>query len=161
MKVEREFIIRTLKEAGIRGKVHESLKSLKNSNEVHIGAVLRTGESFVRSGSKKRFEDNEGRRRQRNKIFDRITVLHVVIGDADEDKVDEILTRFLTIVSKGFAVDENWVDIEIGDAEWMEQSDTILKSRVSVEFDVTLKGGIYVDTELKAAAVRSIAAEND
>lgn len=158
MTEEREFIVRTLTEAGVRGKIHDSMKSLKNCNEIHVGAVLRAGESFERSGSRKRYGDDEGRRMQRNKLFTRTTVLHVVIGDRDEGKVDQILTRFLSIVSKGFAVSGNWVDIEIGDADWMEEHDTILKSRVAVEFDVTLRGGVYTDTEIRKASVGEIAA---
>lgn len=162
MKVEREFLMGKLKEAGIRGRVYESLKDLKNSNGVQVGAVLRVGESFVRSGSKKRFTDDEGRRRQRNRLFERTTVLHVVIADSDEDKVDQVLTKFLSIISKGFPVNENWVDIEIGDADWLEKNDTILKSCIVVEFDVTLHGGIYSeDTEIKAPAVGAIAAGSE
>ena len=159
MKVEREFLMGKLKEAGIRGRVYESLK---DSNSVQVGAVLRVGESFVRSGSKKRFTDDEGRRRQRNRLFKRTTVLHVVIADSDEDKVDQVLTKFLSIISKGFPVNENWVDIEIGDADWLEKNDTILKSCIAVEFDVTLHGGIYSeDTEIKAPAVGVVTAGSE
>lgn len=94
MKKERDFIIQALRDAGIRGKIHESMKSLKNCNEVHLGAVLRTGESFVRSGSKKRYTDQQGQRKQRNRLFERKTNLHVVIADTDETKVEGILTLF-------------------------------------------------------------------
>ncbi len=126
MKKERDFIIQALRDAGIRGKIHESMKSLKNCNEVHLGAVLRTGESFVRSGSKKRYTDQQGQRKQRNRLFERKTNLHVVIADTDETKVEGILTLFLKGISKGFEVDGNWTDIEIGDADWVEKDDSIL-----------------------------------
>ena len=43
MKVERDFLVQTLKDAGVKGKIHESMKSLKNCNEIHVGAVLRIG----------------------------------------------------------------------------------------------------------------------
>ena len=102
MKVEREFLVGKLKEAGIRGRVYESVKDLKNSNSVQVGAVLRVEERFVRSGSKKRFEDNEGRRRQRNRLFERETVLHVVIADSDEDKVDAVLQGFYRSYPRAF-----------------------------------------------------------
>ena len=113
-----------------------------------MGAVLRVRESFTRSGSKKRYTDKEGLRKQRNKLFDRITVLHVVIADTSEDKVETLLSNFLTGISKGFEVNGNWVDLELSDAEWLEEEDTILKAKITVEFDVTLKGGIYVDTDV-------------
>ena len=156
MKVERDFLVQKLKDAGIRGKIHESMKSLKNCNEVHVGAVLRTGEGFTRSGSKKRFTDQQGQRKQRNKLFERTTELHVVIADTDEAKVEEILTNFLKSISKGLEVDRNWVDIEIGKADWVEGDDSILKSKIAVEFDVTLTGGIYIDTDVMGANVGNI-----
>lgn len=156
MKIERDFLVQTLKDAGIHGKIHESMKSLKNCSEVHVGAVLRTGEGFTRSGSKKRFTDQQGQRKQRNKLFVRTTSLHVVIADTNEEKVEEILTKFLKRIAKGLEVDGNWVDIEIGEADWVEGDDSILKSKIAVEFDVTLTGGIYTDTDIVVANVGSI-----
>lgn len=148
MKEERDFLIKALQKAGVKGKIHESMKTLKNCGELHVGAVLRVRENFTRSGSKKRYTDKEGQRKQRNKLFDRITILHVVIADTSEDKVETLLNNFLTGISKGFEVNGNWVDLEISDAEWLEEEDTILKAKITVEFDVTLKGGIYVDTDV-------------
>lgn len=148
MKEERDFLIKALQKAGVKGKIYESMKTLKNCGELHVGAVLRVRENFTRSGSKKRYTDKEGRRKQRNKLFDRITVLHVVIADTSEDKVETLLNNFLTGISKGFEVNGNWVDLELSDAEWLEEEDTILKAKITVEFDVTLKGGIYVDTDV-------------
>ena len=74
--------------------------------------------------------------------------MHVVIADTSEDKVETLLNNFLTGISKGFEVNGNWVDLELSDAEWLEEEDTILKAKITVEFDVTLKGGIYVDTDV-------------
>ena len=159
MKAERDFLIQALKNAGVHGKIHESMKSLKNSNEVHLAAVLRVGENFVRSGSKKKFIDQEGQRKQRSKLFNRVTTLHVIIGDSDEGKVEQILTEFLKKISNGLAVDSNWVGVEIGNADWVEADDSILKSKMAVEFDVTLTGGIYVDTNLLNVSVRNVDAE--
>lgn len=156
MKVERDFLVQALKDAGVKGKIHESMKSLKNCSEVHVGAVLRVNESFARSGSKKKYTDQEGQRKQRSRLFDRISILHVVIGDSDEDKVEKLLTEFLKRISKGLAVDDNWVGIEIGDADWVEGDDSILKSRIAVEFNVTLTGGVYVDNDIKEISIDRI-----
>ena len=48
MKKERDFIVEKLQEAGVHGKIHDSLKSLKNCNEVHGGgtSIRRAGFSF-------------------------------------------------------------------------------------------------------------------
>lgn len=161
MKAERDFLVQKLKDAGIHGKIHESMKSLKNCNEVHLGAVLRAGEDFTRSGSKKKYTDQQGQRKQRNKLFERTSELHVVIADADEARVEEILTNFLKSISKGLEVNGNWVGIEIGKADWVEGDDSILKSKIAVEFDVILTGGIYVDTDVIAAKVGSVEANKE
>lgn len=161
MKTERDFLVQKLKGAGIHGKIHESMKSLKNCNEVHVGAVLRTGESFTRSGSKKKYTDQQGQRKRRRKLFERITKLHVVIADSSEEKVEDILTGFLKSISKGLEVDGNWVDIEIGEADWVEGNDSILKSKIAVEFDVTMTGGIYTDTDIITANVGTITADTE
>ena len=160
MKVHRDFLVKTLKDAGVKGKIHESMKSLKNCNEIHVGAVLRIGEKFSRSGSKKKYTDQEGQRKQRNRLFDRTTTLHVVIADSDEDKVEDILTKFLKQIAKGLEVDGNWVGIELGDADWVEGDDSILKSKIAVEFDVTLTGGVYTDIDLKGVNIGSIGSGN-
>ncbi len=156
MKQERDFLVQALKEAGVHGKIHESMKSLKNCNEAHVGAVLRAGEGFTRSGSKKRYTDQSGQRKQRNKLFTRTTMLHVVIADTDEEKAEKTLTNFLKHISKGLEVDGNWVDIEIGEADWVEREDSILKSKIAVEFDVTLTGGIYTDTDIVIGKVGAL-----
>lgn len=161
MKQEREYLIRQLQAAGVHGKIHESMKSLKNCNEVHLGAVLRVGEEVTRSGSKKRYEDQEGRRMQREKLYQRMTTLHVTIGDKNEENVEKILDKFLAGLHKGFAVNGNWVDIEVGTLEWMEGEDSILKSKVVVEFDITLTGGIYADTQLVQAGIGDLTAREE
>lgn len=156
MKAERDYLVEVLKQSGARGKIHGSLKALKNCSDIHVCAVLRTGEKFTRSGSKKRYADQEGQRKQRNKLFVRETGLHVVIADSDEEKVESILTAFLKRVAKGVAVDGNWVGIEVGEADWLEGEDSILKSKVVVELDVTLTGGIYEDVDIAQAQVGKI-----
>lgn len=72
--------------------------------------------------------------------------------------MERTLTNFLKHISKGLEVDRNWVDIEIGEADWVEKEDSILKSKIAVEFDVTLTGGIYTDTDIVIAEVGSIEA---
>ena len=55
MVKERNYLIETLKSSGIKSQVYTNMKKLKQGNEVHVGAVLRNGETFTRSGSKKEF----------------------------------------------------------------------------------------------------------
>ncbi len=53
MVKERNYLIETLKSSGIKSQVYTNMKKLKAGNEVHVGAVLRNGETFARSCSKK------------------------------------------------------------------------------------------------------------
>lgn len=139
MKEERDYLVKVLKESGIRSRVHDSMKSLKNCNETHVGAVLRVKETFSRSGSKRIYEES-GQRKQRKKLHERIT----------------ILTNFMKKIGKGLPVDRNWVEINVGDVDWIEEGDSILRSKIAVEFDVTLTGGIYEDTDLKKVGIGMI-----
>lgn len=156
---EKEYLVDALKQAGIKSKVYTSLKMLNTANELHLGAVLKVEEKFNRSGSKKTYEDQEGHKKVRRKIFDRITTLNVVIADTDEDKIESILSLFLNKIGKGIAIDGNWSDIEIGDADWVDEGDSILKAKIAVQFHVTFYGGIYVDTDLVHASLGRIDAE--
>ena len=120
MVKERNYIVETLKNSGIKSQVYTNMKKLKQGNEVHVGAVLRNGETFTRSGSKRKFVDQEGRQKRRVKLWDRNTSLHVVIADTSEEKVEEILEEFLRNLKKGIDVDGNWVNIVVGEADWVE-----------------------------------------
>lgn len=53
MVAETDYLIKILEESGIRSKVYTSFKKLKQGNELQVAAVLRNGEVFERSGSKK------------------------------------------------------------------------------------------------------------
>lgn len=150
MVKERNYLVETLKSSGIKSQVYTNMKKLKQGNEVHVGAVLRNGETFTRSGSKKKFVDQEGRRKRRVKLWDRSTSLRVVIADTSEEKVEEILENFLRNLKKGIDVNGNWVNIVVGEADWVEEGDSILKAKVAVQFDITFEGGIYEDRDIKS-----------
>ena len=130
MVKERNYLIETLKSSGIKSQVYTNMKKLKAGNEVHVGAVLRNGETFARSGSKKTYIDQEGQRKRRVKLWDRSTSLHIVIAD--------------------------WVNIVVGEADWVEEGDSILKAKVAVQFDITFEGGIYQDRDIKPMDIGSV-----
>lgn len=156
MVKEKEYLIDILQSSGIKSQVYTSMKKLKQANEVHVGAVLRNGETFARSGSKKTYRDQEGQRKRRAKLWDRITTLRVVIADTSEEKVEVILDNFLRNLKKGVDVDGNWVNIIVGEADWVEEGDSILKAKIAVQFDITFEGGIYEDRDMKPMDIGSV-----
>lgn len=53
-------------------------------------------------------------------------------------------------------VDGNWVNIVVGEADWVEEGDSILKAKVAVQFDITFEGGIYQDRDIKPMDIGSV-----
>lgn len=155
MVAERDYIIQMLKDSGIRSQVYTTMKKLKQGNEPHVGAVLISSDTMSRSGSKKIYMDQEGQQKRRVKLWNRTTVLHVVIADTSHDKVEAILEAFFRKLKKGFPVDGNWVDMTPGGVDWVDEGDSILKAQVAAQFDVTLEGGIYEDHEMKSMEVEA------
>jgi len=48
------------------------------------------------------------------------------------------------------------VDIELGEVEWVDKEDSILKANIACQIPVTFHGGIYRDDKKKAASVGGI-----
>jgi len=156
MVAEKNYLIEKLKSAGIKSQVYTSMKKLKQSNEVHVGAILRNGETFTRSGSKKIYTDQEGQRKRRVKLWDRSTSFQVIIADSSEERCEEMLGKFLLALNKGIGVDGNWVNIVLGEMDWVEEGDSILKAKIAVQFDITFEGGIYIDRDIKPMGIGSV-----
>lgn len=154
---ERNYLIEKLKAAGIKSQVYTSMKKLKLSSETHLAAVLHNRDVFERTNSKKRYIDQEGDERCRHTYLTKETSFNVVISDSDEEKCESLLNSFLMMLDKGLGVDENWVDIELGEAEWIEKDDSILKAKISVELEVKFKGiRMYQDTKIQKVGIRNI-----
>lgn len=147
---ERKYLVTLLKEAGIKTPIYTSMKKLKTSNVSHIGAVLIGSESLTRSSSKRKYRDQEGQGKRRYKLFDREPTFKVIIADASDERCDEIVTAFLKGIASGIEVDGNWVNITVGDLDWVDEADSILKAKMGVQFDVTFEGGIYTDKDTRA-----------
>lgn len=61
-----------------------------------------------------------------------------------------------TNLKKGIDVDGNWVNIVVGEADWVEEGDSILKAKVAVQLDITFEGGIYQDRDIKPMDIGSV-----
>ena len=80
----------------------------------------------------------------------------MIIADASEDKCEEIFEKFLRLIGKGMEDNGNWVNIVVGEADWVEEGDSVLKAKIAVQFDVTFEGGIYADFTKKAVEIGNI-----
>lgn len=142
----KEYLIQKLKDAGIKSKIHTSMKTLTRSNESHVGAVIFEEDKLVRSGSKTIYKDERGDKRKRTKIFDRDLSFGVVIGEYDDSKCEGIFEKFIALLEQGILIDGNYTGIEFDEAQWIDENDDILKAKVAVRVLVTFKGGLYKDT---------------
>lgn len=143
----REHLIKKLKEAGIRSQPITSMKRLRTTQEAHVGAVLFEQETFDRSGAKTIYSDQTGAQHKRRKVFSRETTFSVIIGDPDPKKTEEFFEAFLRALDKGIYIDGNYTPIEVEEAEWADDEDSILKSKVAVNVKVKFIGGVYKDTD--------------
>ena len=144
----RDYLITKITASGIKTKPYTTMKKLSASYEAHVGAVLFDKETYDRSGAKKSYTDQEGGRHKRSKVFSRESSFDVIIGDADPDQVEAIFEAFMTGLDRGIYIDGNYVYIEPGEAEWADDEDSILKSKMAVKISIKFIGGIYKDTDL-------------
>lgn len=143
----RDYLIEKLKEAGIKTKPITSMKKLKASMEPHVGAVLFEDETLNRNGAKRIYSDQTGAHKRR-KVFNRDIFFSVIIGDADHLKTEEIYEAFLGTIDKGLYIQGNFTPIEVEEAEWADDEDSILKAKVAVNAKVKFIGGVYKDTDM-------------
>lgn len=156
MRREKEYLKECLQKAGIKNTVITTWKALQLKNDSHVGAILREGQTLTRNGSKRIYEDQNGVRCVRTKVYDVDTSFKVVIGEYTEERCEEIFQTFLEALGKGINIDDNYVDIEIGQVEWVEKEDSILKANIACQIPVTFHGGIYKNIKKKNVSIGEI-----
>lgn len=144
----RNILIDVLKSSGCVKEPFTSRKKLLASSESRISAVLCEEEKLERQNGRKLYEDAEGRRRKRRKLYNREIIFSVVIGDYSSEKIEEIYEKFLQNLPDGIYVDGNYVSIEPEESDWMDEKDHILYAKVTVQSKIIFRGGLYKDTDM-------------
>jgi len=142
----KQYLLGKLKGAGLKTKPYTTQKALEKSQESHIGAVLFESEANLRNGSKTYYQDKEGARKKRRKVFDRTLAFTVIIGDYTDEAAESMFEAFLGSLDPGIYVDGNYVPIEVEGADWIDSDDSILRAKVAVQVKVNFLGGVYKDT---------------
>lgn len=140
----RDLLIKCLKDAEMKSRIHTSRKTLKQSGESHVAAVLFEDDQLQKAGSKRIYTD-AGQKKRRKKYVREITFT-VVVGEYTIEKVQELYDAFLQRLPDGIYVDGNYVDIDPKQADWIDEEDSILKAKCAVQLEVVCTGGIYMDT---------------
>lgn len=144
------YLTDVLRQSGMKGKIHTSLKSLKHEGGVHYAGILRCTDAPVRAKSKKIYTDQEDSRAIRRRYYDVTTVYNIVIAEQNEEKLEEIVEAFLINLDKGFDDGAgNWVGLSVGEVDWVDEEDCVLKSKIAVEIPVTFIYGVYKDSKAK------------
>ena len=118
MRREKEYLKECLEKAGIKNEVITTWKRLQLKTDSHVGAVLREGQTITRDGSNRNYEDQNGVRCVRTKVYAVDTRFKVVIGEYSEEACEAIFLAFLEALGQGIRLDGNYVDIELGEVEW-------------------------------------------
>lgn len=145
---KKEFIEQAMKDGGVKGKIFTSKKKLKSATGPQFAAILRASDHPVRSKHKTTYKDQEGIGRVRRKLYECSTIYNVVLNDNSEEAVEALLEGFLANLRKGFYDDDgNWVGVTPVDTDWVDEEDSVLKGKVTVQVIVLCQYGIYEDRE--------------
>lgn len=143
--VYKGYLEQQLKKAGMNGKVYFSIKELKQYSGVEIGAVLPGQEEFTREIAKNYVTVN-GAKVLRKKVYRRATSMVVVVSGKNDAATDVIMCNFMGLLDAGINDGKgNWVEIECQKGDWVDEVDSILRNKISVQLLVKFIGGIYID----------------
>lgn len=143
----QKYLSDKLEEAGIVTTVVTTMKDLESFGGTHVGAVIVDKDSFEDFKKSTIFEADE-KKYNRIQRFKRETTVNVIIGEYDSLACDEIFIKFLNIIDKGFLDDKgNYVYLELLEAEWISDNDSILQSNIAVQIPIKCTSGIYKDVE--------------
>lgn len=143
----KAYLLAKLQAAGLKSKPYTTIKGLEKSMESHIGAVIFEKEALSRNGSKTYYNDQQGARKKRRKVFNRDLTFTVTIGDYTDDAVEIMYEKFISSLDRGIYVNGDFVPIEVEAADWVNKDDSILKAQVAVQAAVVFHGGVYRDTD--------------
>lgn len=148
IELYQNYLVEKLKNSGIK-KVCVSMKELQASSDIVIGAVI-IDKDILNDVKQNKIYYSEDKTIKRIKKLARDTYINVIIGQSNSTKCDEIFRAFLSSIDKGiYDNDNNYIDIELKEAEWVSDKDSILKSTMAVQLTIIFHGGIYKDYEFK------------
>lgn len=144
----REYLLSLLQQLELRGRIYTSMKELESSNAIEYGAVIFNSEELQRSTERRRFQF-EQKSVRRFKIFDRKINFIISFGSASETHTEEMYETFLRLLAQGITDKENnYIPIEVEKIEWLDEKDSILRSKLLVQMQLSFHAGLYKDKEI-------------
>ncbi|WP_113673492.1 SON protein [Vallitalea guaymasensis] len=140
----KTYLTNLLKESGCK-RIYSTIKEMETSQAPNMGGILFQTEELKRVNTKKTFEE-DGTRKIRLKKYERITSISIIIGETNYEKCENIYEQFLMNLDNSINDGKgNSIKIDIGDSDWVEDKDSILRAKIAVQIDVTFESGIYKD----------------
>ena len=128
---------------------YTSLKELEISNKIQFTAIFVANEDLEKSYGKSIIYKNNQKFRRIEK-FKRKINFQILIGDSDVLKVERLFTKFMSEIDDKLILENGDVSfIEFSKAEYIDKKDTILKSEVTLQLDITFTELIYKDYPFK------------
>lgn len=147
----KEYLESKLKESGYKGKIYTTLKELSIAQAPNVAGILFQKEKFEKNRSKNIVTLANDSKVVRIKTLDRFTWLSVVIGDISEENIEQIFSVFLANLDTEIDdANQNYVDIEVGESDWIEKDDSVLKSKIAVQVLIKFTSCIYKDKPMIA-----------
>ncbi len=77
------------------------------------------------------------------KVFDRTVVIDIVLGAPTKAELDASFETFLLSLERGIRYKGHYIGISLGEGEWVDRKDSVIKAEIAVELPVTFTGGVY------------------
>lgn len=143
----RDYLIQKLKESGIKTNIHTAMKTLKNSSESHVGAVLFQDESLKRL-DEKTIIIKGGKRKRATKLMQREIRFNVIIGEYQPEKAETIYEAFLQKLGKQLETQNGTIDIEPVRCDWVSAEDSILQAKIAANLEVVMTGTMIKESQM-------------
>lgn len=154
------YLLRQLRDAGIRCKPCRSRKELESKLDSHTAAILHGATELQRGdGESVRYTGADGTPMRRETVWRRTIEYDVIIGDNSPAELERIYTAFLRGLAPGIMIDGDYTPIEAGEAEWATEGDSILKAKQAVRQPVRFAGRICKDIPLVRPGEATITTE--
>lgn len=139
----KDYMEQRLKEANCKGQIYKTFKDLEISKAMYLGAILFEKEKFEADNTK--IVHKIGAQKQiREKVLSRRLMMSVVIGAASQEEVEQISNLFIISLGRGINdLEGNYIEINILDADWLFDKESILMSKVAVQYKIEFIGGVY------------------
>lgn len=148
IEIYTNYLKQCLNNAGAK-IFYTSLKELETSNIGSFTGIFAVSEELEKAYGKKVIYKNNEKYRRIEK-FKRKINFQVLIGDINVLKIENIFTKFMSEIDDKLILENGDISfIEFSKADYIDKKDTILKSEVTLQIDITFTELIYKDYPFK------------